>query len=148
MDCELVNGSQSGDSIERDNASESYADQFEKLCPAYLAMSMTPEQYWKGDPMLAKYYRKADAIRNERRNQELWLQGMYIYDAILCVAPILHAFAKKGTKAKPYPTQPYALTVKERKKEMENKERAVYNKGKRYMEALMASVNKKFSQSI
>ena len=98
--------------------------------------------------MLAKYYRKADAIRNERRNQELWLQGMYIYDAILCVAPILHAFAKKGTKAKPYPTQPYALTVKERKKEMENKERAVYNKGKRYMEALMASVNKKFSQSI
>lgn len=110
-------------------------------------MGMTPEQYWDGDPMLAKYYRQAEEIRNERRNQELWLQGMYIYDAILCVAPILHAFAKKGTKARPYPAQPYAITAKERKREKNEKEKAVYAKGIRYMEALMAGVNKKFSQS-
>ena len=94
--------------------------------------------------MLAKYYRKAEEIRNERRNQELWLQGMYVYDAILCASPILHAFAKKGAKPKPYPTQPYALTAKERKKEKEDKERKVYAKGKQYMEAFMASTNKKF----
>lgn len=110
-------------------------------------MGMTPEQYWDGDPMLAKYYRQAEEIRNERRNQELWLQGMYIYDAILCVAPILHVLAKKGTKARPYPTQPYAITAKERKREKNEKEKAVYAKGIRYMEALMAGVNKKFSQS-
>lgn len=96
--------------------------------------------------MLAKYYRKAEEIRNERRNQELWLQGMYVYDAILCASPILHAFAKKGAKPKPYPTQPYALTAKERKKEKEDKERKVYAKGKQYMEAFMASTNKKFQK--
>ena len=105
---------------------------------------MTPEQYWDGDPELVKYYRKAEEIRNKKRNQELWLQGMYIYEALCDASPIFHAFAKKGTKPRPYSTAPYALTLKEQKKEKEAKEKAVSSKGKRYMEALMASTNKKF----
>jgi hypothetical protein len=32
---------------------------------------MTPEQYWDGDSMLAKYYRKADELKRKRRNEEL-----------------------------------------------------------------------------
>ena len=32
----------------------------------------------------------------------MWLQGMYIYDAISRLSPILRAFAKKGPKAQPY----------------------------------------------
>lgn len=149
MDGQLVSGSPSADDTvgERSEPSPiSYSKQFWDMFPVYLAMGMTAEQYWDGDPMLAKYYRRAEEIRNERRNQELWLQGMYIYDAILCASPILHAFAKKGTKPKPYPTQPYALTAKERKKEKEDKERKAYAKGKRYMEAFIASTNKKFQK--
>lgn len=38
---------------------------------------------------------------------DAWLQGMYVYDALLRASPLLHAFAKKGTKPKPYPTKPY-----------------------------------------
>lgn len=149
MDCELVNQSQSdeksGDGESRSPVTN--ADRFVELFPSYLAMGMTPEQYWDGDPMLAKYYCKAEEIRNEKRNQELWLQGMYLYDAMLCVSPILHAFAKKGTKPKPYPTQPYALTKRERRKEKKERERAMYEKGKRYMEALTSSINKKFQKA-
>lgn len=121
-----------------------YTQRFYEAFPYYLAIGMTPEQYWDGDPELAKYYRKAEEIRNEKRNQELWLQGMYIYEALCDASPIFHAFAKKGTKPRPYSTSPYALTVKEQKKEKEAKEKAVSSKGKRYMEALMASTNKKF----
>lgn len=149
MDGQLVSGSPStDDTVEgrSESSAVSYGKQFWDMFPVYLAMGMTEEQYWDGDPMLAKYYRKAEEIRNERRNQELWLQGMYVYDAILCASPILHAFAKKGAKPKPYPTQPYALTAKERKKEKEDKERKVYAKGKQYMEAFMASTNKKFQK--
>lgn len=111
-----------------------------------MVMGMTYEQYWDGEPELARYYRKADELRTERRNQELWLQGMYVYEAVSDISPILHAFAKKGTKAKPYPAQPYALTSKDRTAIREKKEKAEYNKGKAYMEAVMANINKRFGK--
>lgn len=105
---------------------------------------MTFEQYWDGDCTLVKYYRKADELRNEKRNQELWLQGMYIYDALCDVSPVLHAFAKKGTKPSPYPSKPYPLTQKQSEKDEEEKQRKIAEKGKKFMEAMAASINKKF----
>ena len=59
---------------------------------------MTFEQYWEQDCLLVKYYREAEEIRRERKNQEMWLQGMYYYDALMRVSPILRAFAKKVKK--------------------------------------------------
>ena len=105
---------------------------------------MSAEQYWDGDCTLPKYYRQAEELRNEKRNQELWLQGMYIYEAICDVAPILHAFAKKGTKPTPYPSKPYPLTKKQIKQDEEEKQRKLAEKGKKFMEAMAASINKKF----
>ena len=121
-----------------------YTEQFYEVFPYYLSIGMTYEQFWDGDPMLAKYYRQAEEIRNDRRNQELWLQGMYVYEAICDIAPILQAFAKKGTKAHPYPERPYAITEKQRKREAEEKERLNALKARRFMEALMASTNARF----
>lgn len=104
---------------------------------------MTPEQYWDGDATLAKYYRRAEDLRNERRNQELWLQGMYIYEALCDVSPILHAFAKKGSKPSPYSDRPYAITEKQRRRAEMEKERKIAEKGRKFMEALMRSNNAK-----
>jgi hypothetical protein len=95
-----------------------FYDQF----PYYLSIGMTSEQYWDGDPSLPKYYRKADELSKKRRNQELWLQGMYIYEALCDVAPILHSFAKKGTKPLPYPDHPYAITERDRENEQKLRE--------------------------
>ena len=108
---------------------------------------MTYEQFWEGDPYLAKYYRQADELRIERRNQEMWLQGLYVYEAMCDVAPIMHAMAKKGTKARPYPEQPYAITEKQRRREIEEKERAVANKGKRMMEMFMQQSKKQLEET-
>ena len=105
---------------------------------------MTAEQYWEGDPTLTRYYRKADEIRKERRNEELWLQGMYIYEALCDVSPVLHAFAKKGTKPQPYSERPYAITKEQHERIEEEKERKIAEKGKKFMEALMAYTNKRF----
>ena len=105
---------------------------------------MTYDQFWNDDPMLASYYRKATEIKVERKNQELWLQGLYIYEALCDVAPIMNAMAKKGTKARPYPEQPYSITEAQRKREKEEEERRVANKGKMFMEMLMQQNNKKF----
>lgn len=99
---------------------------------------MTAEQYWDEDCLSVKYYREAEEIRKERMNQELWLQGRYVYDAISCLSPVLHAFAKKGTKAKSYLDEPYPITKQTQKEEVAKKEKANSQKGLRYMQQLMA----------
>ena len=123
----------------------SYTSTFNDQFPYYLSIGMSPEQYWDGDPALAKYYRKADELRKKRRNQELWLQGMYIYEALCDVSPVLHAFAKSGTKPHPYVDHPYALTVQERDDERVLQEKRDREKAKRYMEAKLATINKRFN---
>lgn len=123
-----------------------YTEQFYEVFPYYLSIGMTYEQFWDGDPMLCKYYRDAEEIRNEKKNQELWLQGMYIYEAIADLSPILQAFAKKGTKAQPYPDTPYPITKKQRDRIKAEKERETFEKGKRFMEALTQQMNAKFKE--
>ena len=149
MDSELVSSSLSATEESGQASSLSsftYTEKFYECFPYYLAIGMTPEQYWDSDCTLVKYYRKAEELRNEKRNQELWLQGMYIYEALCDVSPILHAFAKKGTKPTPYSAKPYALTEKQVERDEEEKQRKLAEKGRRFMEAMAASVNKKFEE--
>lgn len=75
-----------------------------------MSIGMTYDEFWHGDVNMVRAYRKAQELRDKRKNQELWLQGMYVYEAICDVAPILHAFAKKGTKPEPYAKEPYPIT--------------------------------------
>lgn len=123
-----------------------YTEQFYEVFPYYLSIGMTYEQFWDGDPMLCRYYREAEEIRNEKKNQELWLQGAYIYEAIADLSPVLHAFAKKGTKPTPYPTSPYPITKKQQERIRVEKERKEFEKGKRFMETLKQQINKKFEE--
>lgn len=118
-----------------------YTEKFYEQFPYYLSIGMTPEQYWDGDPALVKYFRQAEEMRVERRNYEMWLQGLYVYEAICDVSPILHAFAKKGTKPQPYSDQPYAVTASQRKRAEEEREREIAERGKRRIMAMMSSGN-------
>lgn len=123
-----------------------YTEIFNKQFPYYLSIGMTEEQYWDKDCLLVKYYREAEELRNEKLNQQAWLQGMYIYDALNRVAPILHAFAKKGTKAQPYVEQAYPISKRSAQEAKENEEKAKAQKGVRYMQAYMVSNNKRFEE--
>lgn len=134
---------------ERDNRSASpfpYTDIFNDKFPYYLSIGMTEEQYWDRDCTLVKYYRQAEDLRKERVNQEMWLQGMYFYDALARISPILHAFAKKGTKAQPYVEEAYPINKKQVEDVKTKKEKAKSNKGLRYMQAYMVKNNKRFQQ--
>lgn len=123
-----------------------YTEIFEKKFPYYLSIGMTEEQYWDRDCCLVKFYREAEEIRRERVNQEMWLQGMYFYDALSRVAPILHAFAKKGTKAQPYVEEAYPINKKTMEDAQLKKEKAKSQKGVRYMQAYMVANNKRFEE--
>ena len=125
--------------------SNSYTAKFYDVFPFYLSIGMTPEQYWDGDPSLPKYYRKAHELQRKRRNEDLWLQGMYVYEALCDASPLLQAFAKKGTKAHPYVDHPYSLTSEDRKEEKKLREQREKEKAKQYMLGKMASINKQFN---
>lgn len=86
-------------------------------------------------------YREAEKRRKERKNWELHLQGMYFYEALCDVSPILHAFAKSGTKPHPYRTEPYKLygseTEEETEEQRNKKEEADRIKAKLYMQNMI-----------
>lgn len=75
----------------------------------------------------------------------MWLQGMYFYEALCDVAPVMQAFAKKGTKVHPYAEQPYAITENSKGKYKKTHEEIQMDKTKKHMEMLMASINQKFA---
>lgn len=107
---------------------------------------MTEEQYWDKDCMLPKYYREAERLRSEKINEQAWLQGMYIYDALARVSPIFNSNAKKGTKAQPYVAKPYPISKKQQEEAEKKKEEAESKKATMYMETYMLNHNKKFKE--
>lgn len=121
-----------------------YTNKFNELFPYYLAIGMSEEQYWDKDSTLVVAYRKAEELKTNQKNNEMWLQGAYFYDALCRVSPILHAFAKKNAKPLPYPSEAYSLNEKQEAVKKEAKAKSVFDKGKRMMEGFMTSHNKKF----
>ena len=97
---------------------------FEEACPYFMAIGMTYDEFCYKTPKLVKYFLKAHEIRQKQDNEKIWLQGYYNYIALCCVSPVLHAFAKKGTKPIDYPTQPLSLS----KEENEQKEQEARNR--------------------
>lgn len=84
-----------------------FAEYADEMCAYYMAIGVPYQEFWHGDYSQLRYYFEADKHRRERENYLAWLQGAYVYDAICAVSPILHAFAKKGTKPLPYLKKPY-----------------------------------------
>lgn len=122
-----------------------YTEAFEKSFPYYLAIGMTYEQYWEGNCQLVKAYRKAARIKQDLRNQDAWLLGAYFYEALCDASPLFRAFAKKGTKAIPYRTEPFAFKVEsEEPEDRKTSEEKQDEKAKSYMEMLAISLNEKF----
>lgn len=77
------------------------------MCGYYLAIGMSLDEYWCASPHLVRYYREAHKLSVEQRNQELWLQGLYIYNAFSVV--LANAFGKKGGKRHNYLEKPINL---------------------------------------
>ena len=91
---------------------------FEKQCPIYMSYGMSYDEFWYGDAYVTKFYAEAHKIKVRQKDEDLWMQGMYIYESLCKVSPILHAFSKKGTKPLQYAEKPYlADRLREKTKE-------------------------------
>lgn len=110
---------------------------FDELFPTYLLYGMTCEQYWEQDCELAVFYRKKHELEINEINQELWLQGAYVYNALCSVAPYFNSL--KPQEPKPYVKEPFPLTERQK---VEQEERENSEKIKEYMMSFMTKFNK------
>ena len=124
---------------------KTHTEIFEECFPFYLAIGMSSAEYWEGDPSLTRYYRKAYEMKQEEINNNAWLQGLYVYDAVSTA--VHNALRGKNTKAMEYAEQPYDFKNRQ-KTEFEKAEEveAEQEKALAWMENFVR-INKKKSQS-
>ena len=121
----------------------SYTSVFDAVFPYFLSIGKSFEQFWYKDPHLVRAFAKAEEIRVRRVNQELYLQGRYVYEAIGAFVEILPAFPKKGAKIRPYLSEPYPLTGMELQEKEEAQQKARMEEMKQRMFARALSINAK-----
>ena len=109
MGCELLN--------EEATTQKTYTEILEEAFPFYLAIGMSYAEYWNGDCSLARYYRKAYQIKQEEANNNAWLQGLYVYDAVSTV--VYNALKNKNDPKKHYAEKPYDFKPDREKTEAE-----------------------------
>ncbi len=115
---------------------------FEENFPFYLAIGMSPTEYWTGDSTLVRYYRRAYLIKQENENNNAWLHGVYVYDAISTA--LSNALRGKGVSPKDYAKKPYDF--KNRVKSEAEKQHEVdieQQKAAAWMESLVRMNKKK-----
>ncbi len=103
------------------------------MCPYYISMGMTYEQFWFGEPVIAKMYREAHTLSRKRKNEELWLSGIYFMDAL--ASTVGNMFSKSKFE---YPSEPKPITEAEleERREREKREREERMKAKFMARAL------------
>lgn len=105
---------------------------FEKACPIYMSFGMSYHDFWYGPAFMTTFYKDAHKLRLRQQDENNWMLGMYVYEAILDCSPILHAFSKKGAKPLPYAEKPY-LADKLNEKTTIEKEQEIENERLKFM---------------
>lgn len=75
---------------------------------------MTWEQYWYGDPWMAKFFQDAYLLKRRVKNEELWLEGLYIYRAVHAVVA-----SAIGNRSEKYLTNPIDFLPKTKAEKMQ-----------------------------
>lgn len=116
-----------------------YKEIFDNCCPYYMAIGMSREEFWNGEPSAVRDYRRAWKLKQKEQNYEWWMQGMYFYEALLDASPMFK-FSLKPLKPIPYSDEPYPLTKKEKTEQQERKEKLEMEKLKASMTAWMKQI--------
>lgn len=93
---------------------KTYTEIFDEVCPYYMSIGVTYEEFWYGDFAICKYARKAEKLRRKKANQEMWWNALYMFRTMLDVAPAFRDFGDgKKTKISFSTEQPFPMDSKE-----------------------------------
>lgn len=76
-----------------------------------MSIGMTYDEFWNQDVAMVGAFRKAHELKRRQQNEALWMQGLYVRDALL--ATVGNMFADKSSKKNEYPQEPYPVTVEQ-----------------------------------
>ena len=112
-----------------------------------MSIGMSYDEFWSGDVSIVKAYRKAYELQEKRRNQELWLSGMYFYEALCDASPLFRFSMKKGIiKPEPYLKEPYPITAAEVRAREEREAKQIEERIKAGFAAFAEQLRKKMPQ--
>ena len=121
-----------------------YTELYNYICPYYMAMGMTYDQFWDGDLDMVDTFRTYDRLRRQRENENAWLTGIYYMRALSEVMS-----TKEGEHS--YPSEPYDIYGKAdveqntdedgQESEYNKDERNLYDKMKIAMEVFATNIN-------
>lgn len=94
---------------------------FLDVFPYYLSIGCSFDEFWNGEPWIARSYREAEEYRKERRNYDAWLQGLYVYYGVKSsIDTFSWAFGgKHGQRPDGYPERQIAITEREKQADHE-----------------------------
>ena len=107
----------------------------------YMVYGMSYNEFWYGKPELATAYRKLHRLQAEQTNQQLWLQGLYIQNAV--AVAINNAFSKQKLKYIKEPIQLYPPTEDEKQAKAEETRRKLVEKLNAWKDAFEKSKGNK-----
>lgn len=119
-----------------------YGELLDLAFPYYLSIGMTATEYWDGENELKPAFRKAHKEKMKRDNLMMWLQGKYIYDAMLSVYPLFNGLSKRN-EPYPYVKEPYVIDDEERKQRERETAKAKYEKSLADMKKRMEKWNER-----
>ena len=76
-----------------------------------MSIGMTYDEFWNQDVAMVRAYRKSHELKRRRQNEELWMQGLYVRDALL--STVGNMFMDKSAKKNEYPAEPYPVTAEQ-----------------------------------
>lgn len=123
---------------------------FREAFPHYLVMGMSAEEYWDGEPWLARSYREAYRIRMENQNRiadrDAWRMGEYIRNALASVPIVVNGFVPKGHTMHDYPEKPMMMQAEERK--LEENEKKKQENQQQLAQAMFQAFTEKINKGI
>ena len=77
---------------------------------------MSYEQFWYGEPRMARAYEEAYMLKQRKRNEEMWIQGSYVCNAVSVA--INNALSKRRIDYLKKPLDIYPKTEAEMQEEI------------------------------
>lgn len=97
---------------------------------------MPYDLFWHGDRYCYKIYRDKLRIDSNKQNEEAWLYGYYIFNAV--TVAIHNKFRQKGETTAEYPKEPYRIDRVTKEEKAEEKRQYV-EKMRKMLEGMKAS---------
>ncbi len=107
-----------GSELESSTQPQTLEEHLDALCEYYMSIGVSYDEFWYGDYCRLKYYESQYIAQRKIHNEEMWMQGAYIYNAISVA--LSNAFRGKGKTPDKYLEKPFEFFGKtEREKRLE-----------------------------